>query len=355
MKNSKQYWLERALTRENESYLRGAALSAKTFTEYQRAAKAIRKEINDFYSRYAGKYGLTYEQAVRLLNRKEFQEWKASLAEYVTRIAQEPDPRIKALLTAQLDALSANSSITRLEALHSQIDMILNDLFTKGVQQMKEEFGDNFTESYYRKVYDIQCRAGFLNEFAKINAGMIENVVSYPWSGAMFSDRLWQNKQALLFNLREITTQGLIQGKGIVAMSKEISEKMGQSYKNAERLIRTETNHLHNEAEKAAYKAAGVKEYEFVATLDSRTSAVCADLDGKHFPLSEARPGTNFPPMHPNCRSTTIEYDPDDALDWFNSGKKMPKNMTYSEWAEANGIKWKKSSDSKRNQVITVD
>lgn len=355
MKNSKQYWLERALTRENESYLRGAALSAKTFTEYQRAAKAIRKEINDFYSRYAGKYGLTYEQAVRLLNRKEFQEWKASLAEYVTRIAQEPDPRIKALLTAQLDALSANSSITRLEALHSQINMILNDLFTKGVQQMKEEFGDNFTESYYRKVYDIQCRAGFLNEFAKINTGMIENVVSYPWSGAMFSDRLWQNKQALLFNLREITTQGLIQGKGIVAMSKGISEKMGQSYKNAERLIRTETNHLHNEAEKAAYKAAGVKEYEFVATLDSRTSAVCADLDGKHFPLSEARPGTNFPPMHPNCRSTTIEYDPDDALDWFNSGKKMPKNMTYSEWAEANGIKRKKSSDSKRNQVITVD
>lgn len=355
MKNSKQYWLERALTRENESYLRGAALSAKTFTEYQRAAKAIRKEINDFYSRYAGKYGLTYEQAVRLLNRKEFQEWKASLAEYVTRIAQEPDPRIKALLTAQLDALSANSSITRLEALHSQIDMILNDLFTKGVQQMKEEFGDNFTESYYRKVYDIQCRAGFLNEFAKINTGMIENVVSYPWSGAMFSDRLWQSKQALLFNLREITTRGLIQGKGIVTMSKEISEKMGQSYKNAERLIRTETNHLHNEAEKAAYKAAGVKEYEFVATLDSRTSAVCADLDGKHFSLSEARPGTNFPPMHPNCRSTTIEYDPDDALDWFNSGKKMPKNMTYSEWAEANGIKRKKSSDSKRNQVITVD
>jgi SPP1 gp7 family putative phage head morphogenesis protein len=355
MKNSKQYWLERALTRENESYLRGAALSAKTFTEYQRAAKAIRKEINDFYSRYAGKYGLTYEQAVRLLNRKEFQEWKSSLAEYVTRIAQEPDPRIKALLTAELDALSANSSITRLEALHGQINMILNDLFEKGVQQMKEEFGDSFTESYYHKIYDIQCRAGFLNEFAKINAGMIESVVSYPWSGAVFSDRLWQNKQALLFNLREITTQGLIQGKGIVTMSKEISEKMGQSYKNAERLIRTETNHLHNEAEKAAYKAAGVKEYEFVATLDSRTSAVCADLDGKHFPLSEARPGTNFPPMHPNCRSTTIEYDPDDALDWFNSGKKMPKNMTYSEWAEANGIKRKKSSDSKRNQVITVD
>ncbi|MDY0256243.1 minor capsid protein [Gudongella oleilytica] len=355
MSNSKIYWYKRALVRENEAYLRGAALSAKTFTEYEKAAKAIRKEISDFYSRYAGKYGLPYEQAVRLLNKREAQEWKASLAEYVRKIAQETDPRVKALLTAQLDALSYNSSITRLEALIGQIDMILNDLFTKGVAQMKAEFGDNFTESYYHKVYDLQCRAGFLNEFAKINAGMIEGVVSYPWSGAMFSDRLWQNKQALLFHLREITTQGLIQGKSVVTMSKEMSARMGQSYKNAERLIRTETNHIHNEAEIAAYKAAGVKEYEFVATLDSRTSEICASLDGKHFPLSEARPGTNFPPMHPNCRSATVEYDPDDEMDWYNSGKKMPKNMTYSEWAEYHGIKQKKSSASKRNQLQTVD
>lgn len=276
---------------------------------------------------------------MQLLNKREAQEWKASLAEYVNRIAKEPDPRIKALLTAQLDALSYNSSITRLEALIGQIDMILNDLYTKGVAQMKEEFGDNFTESYYHKIYDLQCRAGFINEFAKINAGMIESVISYPWSGAMFSDRLWQNKQALIFNLREVMTQGLIQGKGVAVMSKEMSDKMGQSYKNAERLIRTETNHFHNEADIAAYKAAGVKEYEFMATLDNRTSEICASLDGKHFQVAEAKVGTNFPPMHPNCRSTTIEYDPHDEMDWYNSGLKMPKNMTYSEWAKANGIK----------------
>jgi len=349
---SKEYWRRRALVLEEESYIRGARLSAKMFEEYQKAARAIRKEVNDFYNRYASKHGLTYEEAVRLLNKREFQEWKASLADYVNRIAQEPDPRIKALLTAQLDALSYSSSITRLEALYAQIDMILNDLFTKGVAQMKAEFGENFTEAYYKKVYHLQARAGFINEFAKINAGMIESVVSYPWSGAMFSDRLWQNKQALLFHLREVTTQGLIQGKGIVAMSKEISARMGQSYKNAERLIRTETNHIHNEAEKAAYRAAGVKRYEFVATLDSRTSEVCASLDGKNFALEEAKPGTNFPPMHPNCRSTTIEYDPNDEMDWFNSGKKMPKNMTYEEWAEVQGIKTKKKKS--KNKAVTV-
>ena len=334
MARNKEYWIARALQRENEAYLRGVELTAKMFKEYDRAAKAIRREIGDFYSKYAGKYGLTYDQAVRLLTRKEFQEWKATLGEYVARIAQEADPRVKALLTAQLDALSTNSRISRLEALLGQIDLKLNDLWETGVAQMKAEFGDIYQEGYYKKVYDIQSRAGFINEFAKLDESMVEDVLSYPWSGAMFSDRLWQNKQALLFHAREIITQGVLQGKSVAAMSKDLSSRMGQSYKAAERLVRTEAAYFHGESDKDAYKAAGIDEYEYVATKDNRTCETCAALDGKHFKLKDAQAGVNYPPMHPNDRCTTIEYDPDDALDWYNSGKPMPERMTYEEWYE---------------------
>lgn len=295
MTNNEAYWTERALKHAEEAYLHDAALTAKLFQEYESAAKAIKREISAFYSKYAGKYGLTYDQAVRLLNRKEFQEWKASLAEYVDYIATIQDPKVKALLTAQLDALSANSSISRLEALQGQIDLILNDLFDKGVAQMKNQFGDDFVEGYYKKCYDLQSRAGFFNEIAKIDYAAIENVVSYPWSGAMFSDRLWQNKQALLFNTREVLTQGLIQGKSVNVMSSALAAKMGQSYKNAERLVRTETAHIHAESDRAAYKEAGVEQYEFMATLEVRTCDVCGSLDGKHFKVSEAKVGVNYP------------------------------------------------------------
>ncbi len=89
MTRNEEYWIARALQREKEAYLRGVELTAKMFQEYDTAAKAIRREIGDFYSKYAGKYGLTYDQAVRLLTRKEFQEWKATLAEYVDKIAQD--------------------------------------------------------------------------------------------------------------------------------------------------------------------------------------------------------------------------------------------------------------------------
>ena len=97
----------------------------------------------------------------------------------------------------------------------------------------------------------------------------------------MFSDRLWQNKNALVFNIREIITQSLIQGKNLPETSKALSNKMGQSYKVAERLVRTETSHLHNRADLFAYEAAGVTEYEYMATMDARTCEVCGALDGR--------------------------------------------------------------------------
>lgn len=172
---NKEYWAARALQRENEAYLRGAGLSAKMFQEYETAAKAIRREIDGFYSKYAGKYGLNIRSGRPPSEPEGFQGMgRQGLDAYVAQIAQTTDAHARALLTAQLDALSANSSISRLEALQGQIDLILNDLFDKGVAQMKEEFGDMFVEGYYKKCYDIQSRAGFFNEIAKIDFSTIE-------------------------------------------------------------------------------------------------------------------------------------------------------------------------------------
>ena len=58
----------------------------------------------------------------------------------------------QAMLTAQLDALSTNSQLSRLEALLGQIDMNLSELFEQGVAQMKAEFGEAFREGYYKKI-----------------------------------------------------------------------------------------------------------------------------------------------------------------------------------------------------------
>ncbi|MCC8100442.1 MAG: minor capsid protein [Clostridiales bacterium] len=40
--------------------------------------------------------------------------------------------------------------------------------------------------------------------------------------------------------------------------------------------------------------------------LALRTSEICRRLGGQRFPVTEAQAGTNLPPMHPHCRSTTM-------------------------------------------------
>lgn len=339
MTPNKEYWMGRALTREQEAYLRGTLLNKRMFNEYQKAADKLKKSIQSFYGKYATKHGLTYEEAVRKLTAREAREWKATLGEYVADISAAADPKVKADLIAQLDALSANSQISRLEALLADAQAQMDVMYERCREELTSGFGEIYTESYYHKHYDIQSRVGWVSEVAKLTPSMIQDAVSYPWSGAMFSDRLWQNKNALVFNIREIITQSLIQGKNLPETSKALSNKMGQSYKVAERLVRTETSHLHNRADLFAYEAAGVTEYEYMATMDARTCEVCGALDGKHFPIKDATPGVNFPPMHPNDRCTTVEYDPEDAADWAASGEKMPESMTYEEWKDKQGIK----------------
>ncbi|CAK7070082.1 MAG: hypothetical protein KER_03078 [Kerstersia gyiorum] len=72
---------------------------------------------------------------------------------------------------------------------------------------------------------------------------------------------------------------------------------------DAERFIRTARNHISNQAMAETYEKLGVTHVVFVATLDGRTSRLCASLDGKAWKVDEPHP---TPPLHPNCRSVIV-------------------------------------------------
>ena len=95
--------------------------------------------------------------------------------------------------------------------------------------------------------------------------------------------------------------------------------------------MRTETSHIHNTAELAAYEAAGYEQYEFMASLGERTCDTCGELDGKRFKVADKQYGVNFPPVHPNCRCTTIGYDPDDEVAELETEQEQ---LEYDEWYE---------------------
>ena len=122
----------------------------------------------------------------------------------------------------------------------------------------------------------------------------------------MYSSRIWSNTQTVAVLIKNELFLGVLTGKSQHDMSAVIMEKMGIGAMQARRLVRTESCYVANQAEMESYKECEIEKYRFVATLDMRTSEICASLDGKEFPVDKQQPNVNCPPMHPNCRSTTI-------------------------------------------------
>ena len=101
-------------------------------------------------------------------------------------------------------------------------------------------------------------------------------------------------------------------------------------------LIRTSINQVANTASQQVYEANQdiTKKYRYVATLDTRTSARCAALDGQEFEYGRGP----MPPQHFNCRSTTVPIIDPDILPPSTTATRaskdgqVPINTTYGKW-----------------------
>ena len=101
-------------------------------------------------------------------------------------------------------------------------------------------------------------------------------------------------------------------------------------------LVRTSINQVANTASQQVYEANQdiTKKYRYVATLDSRTSSICAALDGREFKYGKGP----MPPQHFNCRSTTVPIIDPDILPPSTIAKRASAdgpvliNTSYGQW-----------------------
>ena len=188
----------------------------------------------------------------------------------------------------------------QLESIITSIDKSLDNLYKYNEQVVIEGLKDIYKEMDKQASIDLEA------SFNTINDRLIEEVIRTNWSGLSFSDRIWEHRRKLALTLKEELNRGLIRGDSLQDISRVIADKLNNSYSNAMRLVRTESCYVMNEATVNNYKENGIKEYEFMAFLDSKTSKVCRKLDGKKFSIEEYQAGVNLPPLHPNCRSCIV-------------------------------------------------
>jgi len=96
-------------------------------------------------------------------------------------------------------------------------------------------------------------------------------------------------------------------------------------------IVRTSVNQVQNQASQAVYAANSkvAPKYEYVATLDSRTSPICKRLDGRKFEYNKGP----TPPQHFNCRSTTVpvvDYEGLSKREGFEDLKPPPKSKVVT-------------------------
>lgn len=333
-KKTNKYWDERALRRLSDAEKIGDEYIKRVKSIYNKAFKDIDKEIASVYRNYSKDTGLDIQKLKELLTKKETDKvWK-------TLKRQGLDKYIKDNYKAR---------ISRLEQIQAQIYAKAKLIYPKEELEHTMAYKGVINDSYYKTVYDTQMGTGYDFPFTKLDKNIEKALLSERWSGKNYSERIWGNTDILAENVSEIVGSGLLEGRSLSKMSRELKERFKVNKYYAERLIRTEVNHFNNEADAMAYEEMGVDKYVFVATLDSRTSEICQSMDNKVFNVKDKEEGVNFPPLHPNCRSKTRGY-----LEEFESTLKRrarnPKtgktelidNMSYSEWAKKNGLVKKK-------------
>jgi SPP1 gp7 family putative phage head morphogenesis protein len=167
-------------------------------------------------------------------------------------------------------------------------------------------------------------------------------------SGQMLANMVkeWPANDAL--RVSNLVQKGWGQGKTLMQMIREATGTKRNGYKDgflevsrqhAGTVINTATQHVANAARMDVWErnADIVQKYQWLSTLDRRTTQQCKSLDGRTF-----EPGKGpMPPIHPNCRSTTVavlgpEFDfLDEGATRASSGPTpgyVDANENYYDW-----------------------
>lgn len=295
------------------------------------------------------------EEAVLKNNLKAFED-EAKMEKVLASIYASCQKEILASITETIakvkkaggDWSYANqSALTRSRGLFEQIGEQIKALGQKEQITFRQGLSNIYTDQFLRQVYDLGQSITVKANFNRLNPALIQKTLDYPWSGAMFSDRLWQDKEWLGRNLRVGLTQSMILGEGIPQITDRINKGIDTARYNAERVARTETKRVTYCAHDDVYKDTGVEElrYRCANGGDSRTCQYCRADNGKVFKRGE-EPTL---PRHPNCRCVYIPV----VSDTFEDNEL--NELTGSVRGAENYEKWREAEAKKQEEVKPVE
>ncbi len=304
MKNEK-YWKKRQ-EEKLSSILDDAQVASEYVSDiYSKASLYTQSKINGIFEKYRDGHGLSNADAKEmldsLLSDRDYNQIKRILE-------NNPKTKQRKELLKKLDTPPYQYRIKRLENMQSQLDKLMNEVYKVEKDVSTDCYINSAFNAYYRNVYNLQKGMKVAYQFDMLDPELIDSMLKSRWSGKNYSNRIWDNTNALAESLKDEMLMGVLTNKTEKEMADTIMNKFAVGAYQARRLIQTESAAMTAFTDQQAFKDAGIEKEMFIAVHDSRTSQICQQHDRSIVEIAKAKVGVNVPPLHPNCRSHMIPY-----------------------------------------------
>lgn len=327
LKKTSVYWRDRQKVYLKTLEEDEARLSYKMEGYYKKKANEIAQEIEAYFAKYGKDNVIEYAELFKSLDASDKEMLLQRMDDFFEKYPE---------YTHLEDVRKSVYKLNRLQGLDRSLQMSLLEM--GAVEQKAVEA---HLSKHVQYVYNETGKALEGGAFNRIDTAMAKKFARRNWvNGKSFSDRLWDNKGRLMKAVNKDLTDAFIRGDSrrdvVNRFRKEFPER---SKRELERLVYTEGSYLDNEAMMSAFeKSKDYTEYEYMATMDSKTSDICRELNGQKFKIKDREAGVNFPPMHPWCRSNFTIVMNYDYSDWTAAELKELKGMPGLSEDEAKAI-----------------
>jgi len=261
-----QYWQKRITKQQDALYDKTLEDIQKELTKkYNRAMQDVKANMQDLYDKLLKD---AVDGQIRINDLYKFNRY-ADLQVLINK-------QLKALGEAEIDIYNM------------QFDVIYRN-----------------NEKIIHKAFPKELLTG---EFLVSTERQVKEVLNAVWcsDGQHWSARLWKNKALLQQRIEKGLIDCVSRGVPKDELVKQIMTDLKVGFYEADRIARTELTFVQGQSTANSYINAGIKKYEYLAALDSRTSDICKGLNGKIFSFKDMNVGVNYPPCHVFCRSTVI-------------------------------------------------
>lgn len=312
---------------------------------YQESYDRLQAQIDKFYLGYAGREGLTKQEAMKRAS--EFDVTK--FAEKARRAVKEKDFSHKT--NTWLRVYNLKMKVSRLELLKAELGFEINSLTSN-----LEEVFDKARRSEY--LAEFKRQAGILGISSKGATKRLEAVLNADFYGQNFSSRVW-GKNGLQSMLQKDVFASLnriyTDMNGYQKEMKRLAERYNTSKSSAKRLLKTEIARINADTDHAMLKDNGFTHMIFVA--EPGACDICGPLDNKAIPIDKVEKGVNMFPMHPNCRCSAYGHiemkykDGRSTLDQFEKWNESEDNIIPEQAREKIKIDFSKLTTEEINNL----